>query len=196
MENNIEIINFVNHVKSYGIEPTTEEITIFISFIKYKKFKKGEVILEKGQICNEAYYSLKGFARSYDCMGNGTEKTYLIFAEHSFFTDHASFISQKPATEFLEAVEDMEVMYIEYENMVGMYKKYHNIESFGRKISDVNFIFSQKRLRSMMNDDALTRYKKLIKHYGEFSLRIPQNVIASYLGITPQSLSRLKRDLE
>ncbi len=196
MELTNEITHFVNHVKSYGIEPTSEEITIFISVIKYKKFKKGEVILEKGQICNEAYYSLKGFARSYDCLDNGTEKTYLIFAEHSFFTDHASFISQKPAIEYLEAVEDMEVMYIEYENMIGMYKKYHNIESFGRRISDVNFIFSQKRLRSMMNDDALTRYKKLIKHYGEFSLRIPQNIIASYLGITPQSLSRLKRELE
>lgn len=196
MEKTIEIINLVKHLKSYGIEPTDEEISIFISFIKYKSFRKGETIIEKGQVCNEAYYSLKGFARTYDRLSNGTEKTYLIFAEHSFFTDHASFISQKPATEYLEAVEDMKVMYIEYVDMIGMFNKYHNIESFGRRISDVNFIFSQKRLRSIMNDDALTRYKKLIKHYGEFSSRIPQNVIASYLGITPQSFSRLKREIE
>ena len=196
MEEKLYINDFINYVKSYGIEPTMEEFSIFINFIKYKKFKKGEIILEKGHTSNEAYYSIKGFARSYDKLINGTEKTYLIFAEKSFFTDHASFISQVPATEYLEAVEDMEVMYIEYKDMIGMYKKYHNIESFGRRISDVNFIFSQKRLRSMMNDDASTRYKKLIKHYGDFSLRIPQNVIASYLGITPQSLSRLKRELE
>jgi hypothetical protein len=77
-----------------------------------------------------------------------------------------------------------------------LFKTYHSWETLGRNISDANFIFSQKRLRSMMNDDASTKYSKFKKYYENIAHRIPQNVIASYLGITPQSLSRLKKETE
>jgi hypothetical protein len=66
----------------------------------------------------------------------------------------------------------------------------------GKNICDFNFSFSQKRLRSMMNDDATTRYAKFLEHYQEISHRIPQYIIASHLGITPQSLSRLRKIMD
>ncbi len=82
------------------------------------------------------------------------------------------------------------------EDLMNLYAKFHVWETIGRKISDINFIISHRRLRSMMNDDAATRYRKYQHSYQNLLHRIPQHIVASYLGITPQSLSRLKREIE
>lgn len=187
--------NLIEYLRSYGVSPSINDIDELTQILKIKSFKKGESFLEIGEIGNEVYFMLKGIARSYYRFPNGTEKTYFIYHENSIFTDSVSFISQKPATECLEAIEDMEVVAIEYEKLMDLFSKNHVLESIGRRISDTNFVFSQKRLRSMMNDDATLRYQKFKKYFGQISLRIPQNIIASYLGITPQSLSRLKREI-
>jgi CRP/FNR family transcriptional regulator, anaerobic regulatory protein len=187
--------NLIKYLQSYGVSPSDEDITELMKILKIRFFKKGETFLEIGQTSNEVYFMLKGIARSYYRLPNGTEKTYFIYHENSIFTDSVSFISQKPATEYLEAIEDMEVVAIEYEKVMDLFRKNHVLESIGRRISDTNFVFSQKRLRSMMNDDATVRYQKFKKYFGEYSTRIPQHIVASYLGITPQSLSRLKREI-
>lgn len=129
-------------------------------------------------------------------MPNGAEKTFVICRENNIFTEHSSFISQTPSTDFLETLEDTEVLFIKYDDLMTLFNQYHAWESVGRKISDINYIVSNDRLRSMMNDDAITRYKRFLHSYQNILPRIPQNIIASYLGITPQSLSRLKKGLE
>ena len=134
--------------------------------------------------------------RSFHQMSNGSQKTYVISSEHKLFTEQCSFVSQLPSMDYLEAVEDTNVLYFSYRDLAALYQKSHQWESVGRKISDANFIIAKNRLRSLMNDDAQTRYLKFLKTYQNLLTRIPQHIIASYLGITPQSLSRLKRELE
>jgi CRP-like cAMP-binding protein len=167
-----------------------------VPFIHQKSFKKGEIILSAGDICDEFYFIINGLLRSFHRMPNGTEKTYVICRENNIFTEHSSFISRSPSTDFLETLEDTDVLYIKHDDLMILFKKNHAWESVGRKISDINFIVSKDRLRSMMNDDAITRYKRFLHSYQNILHRIPQNIIASYVGITPQSLSRLKKGFD
>jgi CRP-like cAMP-binding protein len=191
-----DVLAFFKHIKDLSISPSIEDLALMIPFIKQKTFKKGESILKVGEISQEVYFNVKGMARSFVQLPNGTEKTYFIMIEQTIFSDYGSLITQKPATENIEAIEDMIVYHINQADLMYLYKNYHVWETLGRNISDANFIFSQKRLRSMMNDDAATKYTKFKKHYEDIAHRIPQHIIASYLGITPQSLSRLKKEMD
>jgi CRP-like cAMP-binding protein len=175
---------------------TENDFANVIPFIHHKTFRKGEIILNAGDVCKEFYFITQGLLRSFHRMSNGSERTYVICRENNIFTDHSSFISQTPSTDFIEAIEDTEVLYISYEDLMTLYKNYHAWESVGRKVSDINFVVSKDRLRSMMNDDAITRYKRFLHSYQNILHRIPQHIVASYLGITPQSLSRLKKGFE
>lgn len=175
---------------------THKDFANLAPFIHPKKFKKGEIILSAGDVCDEFYFIINGLLRSFHRMPNGVEKTYVICRENNIFTEHSSFISQTPSTDFLETLEDTEVLYIKYSDLMTLFGQYHAWESVGRKISDINYIVSKDRLRSMMNDDAITRYKRFLHSYQNILQRIPQNIIASYLGITPQSLCRLKKGFE
>jgi CRP-like cAMP-binding protein len=175
---------------------TENDFANVVPFIHHKTFKKGEIILNAGDVCKEFYFITQGLLRSFHRMSNGSERTYVICRENNIFTEHSSFIAQTPSTDFIEAIEDTEVLYISYEDLMTLYKKYHAWESVGRKVSDINFVVSKDRLRSMMNDDAITRYKRFLHSYQNILHRIPQHIVASYLGITPQSLSRLKKGFE
>ena len=175
---------------------TDQDFANLVPFIHKKTFKKGEVILSAGDICDEFYFIINGILRSYHRMPNNTEKTYVICGENNIFTEHSSFISRSSSTDFLEALEDTQVLYIKHDDLMKLFRKYHAWESVGRKVSDINYIVSKDRLRSMMNDDAITRYRRFLDSYQNILHRIPQNIIASYLGITPQSLSRLKKGME
>jgi CRP-like cAMP-binding protein len=187
---------FYEQTKKFGIDPPIEVIGLIFENTERKFFKKGEIFLKQGEVCNEAYFIVKGIVRSYSILANGTEKTYIICRENNIFTESSSFMSRKPSTDFLEAIEDTEVLIISHENLLGLYDKYHIWETIGRKISDLNYIVSLRRLKSLMNDDAEERYKKYLHSYRNILDRIPQNIASSYLGITPQSFSRLKRELE
>ncbi len=190
-----EIKKFYEHIQFFGLSPSLKDLSLMYPFIKQKTFKKGELLLQVGEISQEVYFNYKGMARSFNKHPNGSEKTYFIITENTIFSDYASLISQTPATENIEAIEDMEVYCLGYKDLLHLYANYHVWEIFGRSISDMNFVFSQKRLRSMMNEDASTRYTKFMKYHGSVAHRIPQQIIASYLGITPQSFSRLKKEV-
>jgi CRP/FNR family transcriptional regulator, anaerobic regulatory protein len=107
-----DVIALFEQVRNLISVPNMEELALILPFVKYKTFKKGESILKVGEISEEVYFNAKGIARSYSQLPNGTEKTYYIMIEHTIFSDYASLISQTPATENIEALEDMEVYYI------------------------------------------------------------------------------------
>jgi CRP-like cAMP-binding protein len=192
-----EYVNvFHEQIKNFGIDSSHEEILLIFPYFEKKVFKKGEVFLKEGECCNEAYFIIRGLVRSYQVLPNDNEKTYIICREHNIFTEHSSFMSRKPSTDNLEAMEETEVLFISHENLMNLYKKYHIWDTIGRIICDQNYIVSLARLKSLMNDDALKRYKRYLKSFQNILHRIPQNIVASYLGITPQSFSRLKRELD
>jgi CRP-like cAMP-binding protein len=191
-----EYINaFYEQIKHFGVNPTKEDVALIFANTERKKFKKGEIILKQGEICNEAYFILNGLIRSFTVLPNGNENTYLICRERYIFTEHSSFMSRKPSTDYLEAIEETEVLVTTHETLMSLYKNYRQWETMGRKISDKSFIVSLIRLKSLMNDDAEKRYKRFLYSFRNVLDRIPQNIAASYIGITPQSFSRLKQQI-
>ena len=189
-----EFTAFREKLESFGVTLTEESLELILPLVHKKQFKKGQVILKPGEICTEIYYIIKGMIRSYYKLPNGTEKTFILCKEHNLFGEHSSFISQKPSLDYVEAIEDTEIYYVSYEGLTSLYDGYKEWSILGRKISDVNFEVSKRRMRSLMNDDAMTRYALYLKTYKSVLHRVPQHIVASYLGITPQSLSRLKRE--
>ena len=189
-----ELTAFQNRLLALGIPSQEEDFKHIIPILEIKHFKKGEIVLNRGEICREAYFILKGMMRSFQILPNKNEKTYVLCFENHIFTEHTSFISQKPSTDYLQAVDEVSVLFFTHENLMKLYKKSHALESIARQISDVNFIVAKNKLMSLMNDDAATRYRAFLRSYKSVLSRIPQNIVASYLGITPQSLSRLKRE--
>jgi CRP-like cAMP-binding protein len=187
---------FEDRIKKLGTNLSNDDISLLLSILKEKSFKKGEIILKEGDVCKEAYFIIRGLMRSFYQIPSGNQKTYVISCEHNLFTEHCSFITQTPSVDSIEALEDTDVLYFVYDDLIKIYEKSHELESVGRKISDVNFAVAKNRLRSLMNDDAPTRYLKFLNSFQNYLCRIPQHIIASYLGITPQSLSRLKREIE
>ncbi|MDZ7897211.1 MAG: cyclic nucleotide-binding domain-containing protein [Arcicella sp.] len=190
-----ELEEFRYRLSVLGISYQEDDLKIIAPLLKIKSFKKGDIILQKGEICQEVYFIVEGLMRSFDKLPNGNEKTYVICFENQIFTEHTSFISQKPATEFLEALEDTEVVFFTYQDLMKVYEISHRFESIGRKLSEINFITTKNKLITFMNDDAKKRYEVFLKTYQKVLPRIPQNIISSFLGITPQSLSRLKREM-
>jgi CRP-like cAMP-binding protein len=191
-----EITAFRERFSALGIQSKEEDFELIVSILQKKTFKKGEMILNKGEICKETFFIIKGIVRSFQILPNGNEKTYELSVENRLFTEHTSFLSQTPSTDFMEAIEDTEVLSFAYEDLMKIYEKSHGLESVGRQLNEVIFIATKKKLMSLMNDDATTRYSEFLKTYKKELHRIPQNIIASYLGITPQSLSRLKKEFE
>ena len=191
-----EVLAFRDRLNALGISTNDKDLKLFVPIVRSKEIKKGEIFLHKGEVCKEAYFVVKGLVRSFQKLPNGSEKTYVICHENHIFTDHTSFISKTPSSDYLEAIEDTLMLYFTYDDLMELYDKSHAIERIGRQVSDVNFIMAKTKLMSLMNDDAATRYIHFLKCYKNVLHRIPQNIIASFLGITPQSFSRLKKEFE
>lgn len=191
-----EITALRDRLNALGITTKNEDLKHFLPIFRSKTVNKGEIFLNEGEICKETYFILKGMVRSFQKLPNGSEKTYVICHENHIFTEHISFISQTPASDYLEAIEDTSMLYFTYDDLMDLYDKSHAVERMGRQLSNVNFIMAKTKLMSLMNDDAETRYLHFLKYYESVLHRIPQNIIASFLGITPQSFCRLKREFE
>ena len=196
MDLQVELRLFNEQIKSLGASLSDDKLALILPLLKKKVFKKGEIVVNAGEVCTEAYFITKGLMRTFYQIPNGSQKTYVIAGEHNIFTEHSSFISQKPTVDYVEALEDTEVLSFRYVDLIELYANCHEWEMVGRIVSDVNFIVAKNRLRSLMNDDAPTRYRKFLKSYQNMLSRIPQHIVASYLGITPQSLSRLKKEID
>lgn len=189
-----EIIAFRDRLSVLGITSEENDFKLIIPILRKKIFSKGEIFLQKGQVCSESYFIVKGLVRSFQILPNGSEKTYVLSYDNHLFTEHTSFVSQKPSTDYLQTLEDTEVLSFTYDDLMKVYEKSHALESVGRQLSDINFTAAKSKLMALMNDDAATRYRDFLNSYKNVLPRIPQNIVASYLGITPQSLSRLKRE--
>jgi CRP/FNR family transcriptional regulator, anaerobic regulatory protein len=136
---------FQNRLFALGITYQEKDFEILLPFVKTKTFKKGEIFLEKGEICKETYFLTKGMVRSYQTLPNKNEVTFVLCFESHIFTEHSSFVSQKPSTDYLEALEDSTVLSVSYEALNELFKTSHAIESIFRQISDINFVIAKKK---------------------------------------------------
>lgn len=172
----------------------TEEQFITIEKLLTRRFvKKRKSLLGEGEISRYMYFVEKGCLRSYTVDKEGTEHIIQLVVEEHWVGDLYSFITQTPGTVNIEAIEDTEVFLLSYQDLEKLYEEIPALEKFFRKLFQRAYVSLQQRLNSVQTISAEERYRQLIQHRPQIIKRVPLIYIASYLGITPESLSRIRK---
>lgn len=175
------------------IMPLTEqEAGDIAATMSIKEYKKGTILLREGQISAEAYFVLDGCVRQY-VLVEGEEKTNNFFTEEQWVISLNSFSNDVPSNHFLECSTDSILVVGTRKKEEDLYKKHAKFETISRKIMEKIFAEQQEIMSSYQTDSPEQRYLKLIKKRPELFQLIPQFQIASYIGVKPESLSRIRK---
>ncbi|MBL7842223.1 MAG: Crp/Fnr family transcriptional regulator [Cyclobacteriaceae bacterium] len=184
------IRNYISRFLSFS----EEEWTMMQSVLSRRFIKKGEYLLREGEICNHVTFINKGFVRIYNIIQD--EDLTINFAfEGNFTTDFASLIPRKPSTDYIVAMEDLEILQLEYTDMQALYERAMVWQKFGRLITEYVLLFVVERNKALLFKSPEERYLKLMKERPKVMANVPLKYIASYLGITPEALSRIRKRL-
>ena len=158
-----------------------------------RSIPKQHTLVDLGAVCNEAYFIKKGCVRLYYITESGDEITGFIFQEHMMCSAHESYFSQVPSTQILEAIEPCELLVLSYENLQRLYWEVPKMNEFVRKLLEERMANAQKVVASLIMNKPEERYISLLSQQPDLIHRIPQKMLASYIGITPVSLSRIRK---
>jgi len=183
--------SLLNTIQSYV--PLSVADKELISRLFHKKiFKKGEHLLQAGNICRYIIFIETGLVRYYINNESG-EQTNYFNKEGEFVCDYISFLPQSPSNVNIQALEDTTIYVISNNDMQQFYKDVEHGERFGRLAIEQVFISIISQITSLYTDPPDVRYSKFISNFPDIGQRIPQYYIASYVGVKPQSLSRIRK---
>ncbi len=180
---------------SRHLQLTEEEKAILWSATTVRKFRKRQYILQAGDICRHENFVLKGCIRVYYVDDAGTEHIIMFAVEDWWTSDLLSFLTQTPATLNIDALEDCELLQIEHSAFEDLYRKIPKLERFFRIMMQNAYIAQQQRILFNISKTAKERYLYFIEKYPKLEQRLPQHQIAAYLGITPEFLSQIRKQL-
>jgi CRP-like cAMP-binding protein len=169
-----------------------EESTTIESLFTTRKFRKRQYILQEGEITRYETFIVKGLTRTYEVDEKGQEHIVQFGLEEWWVGDLYSFLTETPSNYNIDCLEDTEVLQITKANLETLYDRVPKMERHFRIIIQNAFIASTKRVSATLAKSALERYDEFINRYPQIEQRVPNHQIASYLGITPQSLSRIR----
>lgn len=170
---------------------TQEGWMLTSSVMGVRKFRKGEFIIREGIYCNHVSFINKGLVRMYFLV-DGREKVIDFAREENYISDYYSFLTRTPATAYIQAMEDTELVDIGYHDLQMLYATIPEANIIGRIIAEKCFMMVCENNRAMMKEAIVERYNRLVDEQPWLMQRVPQYMIASYLGITPEALSRIK----
>jgi CRP-like cAMP-binding protein len=188
MTGQIQILEYVQKL----VQLTDVEKKLFSAAFKEVKIKKRQFIVQPNFIAKCRYFVIKGALRAYVVGDEGVEHTVQLAIEEWWISDYSSYIYQQPADMFVIALEDCILMQLSFEEEQKLKALNHKFETFFRIIAERSTAFMQRRLIINLTKTAEERYNDFIKKYPLLVQRIPQYVIASYLGMTTQFLSRIR----
>jgi CRP-like cAMP-binding protein len=175
-----------------SIEPLSHEIESEIaSLLQHKVVQKKELLLRAGQICKHIYFIEKGLLRSY-YFEDDNEVTTWFMKENDLIISVKSFFLQTESVENIEAIEEVSLHYISFDALMKLYNKHHSFCTIGRVLTQHYYIKSEERLLNIHKKEALAKYHYLLQQHPDIISRSPLKHIASYLGITIETLSRLR----
>ncbi|MCK6616898.1 MAG: Crp/Fnr family transcriptional regulator [Cyclobacteriaceae bacterium] len=154
--------------------------------------KKGEYLLRAGQVCNHVSFINKGVFRVFNIVNDNEYTAYFAF-ENDYVTDYKSFLTRKPSFDNIVALEDAELIQLDYDSMQRLYETFPVWQKYGRLISEYVFIETAERTQSLLLKSPEERYLQMLKEHPQIPERIPLKYIASYIGVTPEALSRIRK---
>ncbi|WP_312553882.1 Crp/Fnr family transcriptional regulator [Empedobacter brevis] len=174
------------------VQISEEEKAVILDLFRLKEFKNGDFFLKEGDVCKNVGFIEKGLVR-YFINDEGEEKTYEFGKENEFTSNYESFVPQLPSRQSIQFLEDSKVWVISNSNLEKLYTSVANGERFGRIVIGQVFIETLKNLNSFYTDSPQQRYEDFIRKHPDLNQRISQYYIASYVGVKPQSLSRIRK---
>jgi len=184
----------LDYIERY-IDLTDSEKTILLSKVTYRKYLKGQYIVQQGDICKHSSYLISGCTKTSYLDKKGQEHIIIFAIEDWWTSDIGSFVNQTPADYNIQCIEDTEVIQFVYDNQEELLQEIPKLERLFRKMLEKALISFQKRIVRNFSLTAKERYLKFCELYPKMEQRVPQYMIASYLGITKEFLSRIKHQL-
>lgn len=175
------------------IELDEHEKHIFSSLVEFTSIQRNDFLLKEGQKCDYEYFVNSGCLRSYSLDENAMEHTTLFAIEGWWTGNLKSFVRNTPSEFYIQALEDTRFIRIPKKNMDELYAKIPKLERYFRILLQNRLLATQDRINRHLTESAMERYIKLIRLYPNLEQRVPSKHIASYLGITPTYLSRIKK---
>lgn len=182
----------LNEYISKKIAISDESLKVVNEFFKPLNLKKNEFLLYAGETCQKTYFVLNGCLRIFFINEAGQDATRYLAFEDQFATGLVSFITKQPSLEFLQAVADTRVLYISHYDFHALIKIIPEWEGFYRHYLEYAYVLNTNRLMSFLTLDAGERYKRLLEEAPEIVKRLSNKLIASYLNMSQETLSRVK----
>ncbi len=170
----------------------SSELEKITDCFKPKSIKKGDFLLHEGQICKEFYYVKKGCIRTYFMDKTGEEKTRYVMTDFTIGTALTSFATQKPSTEYIDAQQDTQLLIISHADFFRLNKQFNNWKLFYQKILEMAYSFQNRRIENLVTLTAKQRYDEIMNNNPILIQKLSNKVLASFLDIKPETLSRLK----
>ncbi len=186
-------VSLSDYIKRY-VTLSEEEDTLFQSHFKVQKLKKKAHAFEQGAVCDARYFITKGLMRLYYIDQKGNEQIVHFGIENWWITDYDSLLNKAPSKFNLQAIEPTELLVLKESSLEGIYRQIPSLERFFRIIMERTYIAGQRRLEYMFSLSSEELYEHFATANPAFLQRIPQYMLASYLGITPEYLSALRKN--
>jgi CRP-like cAMP-binding protein len=179
---------------SKHINLTKDEEKYFVSLLKEKTFKKKQFYLHENEVCQHSVFVTKGCLRGYTIDQNGFEHILQFAPPDWWIADMYSLISQKPGNLNIDAIENSEVFLLSKKDQEKLFIEIPKFERFFRIITENSLVTNRQRLLDNMSLTAQQRYAAFCEHYPTLIECLPQKLIASYIGVTPEFLSKVKAE--
>lgn len=178
------------------IQLTEQEQQFFTSLLRPRTLRKKQYLLQAGDVSRFENFVVKGLLRAYTVDAKGQEHIAMFAPEGWWISDLYSFLTQTPGNQNIDALEDSEVLQIEKQDLEKLYLQVPKFDRFFRILLQNAFVANQQRIIASISQTAEEQYLAFIKKYPSLEQRVPQHQVASYLGITPETISRIRRSLQ
>lgn len=185
--------SLIAHIRRH-VPLSDGDAEILKSHSRLKRVRKRQFVSEQGEVCRYENFVAEGCLRCYHIDAKGVERTVQFAVEGWWVADLRSFLTEAPADFTVEAVEASLLIQFGRREMEELYRRIPALERFFRILVQNALVASQKRIVDAFGEDAKTRYADFRRHYPEIEKRVPLYMIASYLGIAPESLSRIRQE--
>ena len=177
------------------VQLSPEEEAYFLSILKQRRYLKRQFLVQQGDECKYETFVVKGCLRAYFVDPGGTSHIVQFAIEDWWISDFASLMNKEPATLNIDALEDTDVIQIERSHLMTLFDKVPKFDRMFRLMLTSAFIAHQKRITDNLCMPAKDRYLAFVKRYRQLEQRVPQHQIASYLGMTPEFLSQIRKKI-
>lgn len=188
-------MSIISNYLSEILEIPSEQALLCEEFYVLKSIKKGTFLLKQGEICRDTFFVEKGLLRMFSTDNNGREHIIQFAPERWLISDRSSIFFNEKSRYSIEAIEDSEILLLAPDFFTRLAEKFPAAAENNDLLLQKHIRNLQNRVNSLLSETAEERYLNFIKMYPDILLRVPQWMVASYLGITPESLSRVRKEL-